>query len=290
MANASIHSIMLPVRGDGKGDNVFVHAAALANRFGARVRVVHCHPKPDDLMPYGVVIPSMLRRQIESAAHTSADATRDQMIEEFRVLAEKYHLKIGEPEIGKPTTRFIEYEGKQIDAVQRYGRLADLICVAKPDPELNLGINTLKSALFSSGRPVMMCPDQAVENADFADHVTIGWNGSLEATRAVSMTMAIISKAKTVTILHTGDSAHDEHPGAEQLQRYLELHGVASDVRLFAAKGRKVGRQLLSETKDVGGGLLIIGAYHESYERESLFGGNSQVIVEEADFPVVMVH
>ena len=290
MPNTDLHTIMLPVRGDGKGDNVLSHAAALAKRFGARVRVVHCHPKPDDMMPYGVVIPSVLRRQIEEAAHASADTTRDQMIEEFNNLAAKFGLEIGDHVLGHATTRFIEYEGKQVDAVQRYGRLADLVCVAKPNPEQNLGVNTLKSALFSTGRPVMMCPDQETMNADFADHVTIGWNGSLEATRAVAMTMPLISNAKTVTILHTGDGHKDEHPGADHLQRYLELRGVTAGIRLFEPKGRNVGRQLLSETRDAGAGLLIIGAYHDSYERESLFGGNSQVIVAEADFPVVMVH
>jgi len=87
MPNTDLHTLMLPVRGDGKGDNVFAHAAALAKRFGARVRVVHCHPKPDDMMPYGVVIPSVLRRQIEQAAHASADLTRDEMYKEFEALA-----------------------------------------------------------------------------------------------------------------------------------------------------------------------------------------------------------
>lgn len=281
---------MLPVRGDGKGDNVFSHAAVLAKRFGARVRVVHCHPKPDDLMPYGVVIPSVLRRQIESAAASSADVARDQLFEKYRKLAEKFDLAIADPAIGKATTRFIEYEGKQVDAVQRYGRLSDLVCVAKPDPKLNLGTNTLKSALFSSGRPVMMCPDQEALNADFLDHVTIGWNGSLEATRAVAMTMPLISNAKSVTILSTGDDDKDQHPGAGHLQRYLELRGVQSQIRLFEAAGKTVGHQLLSETHAAGAGLLIIGAYHDSYERESIFGGNSQAVVAAADLPVVMVH
>lgn len=281
---------MLPVRGDGKGDNVFAHAAVLAKRFGSRLRVVHCHPKPDDLMPYGVVIPSILRKQIENTVATNADVTRDKLLAEFQKLADKFDLPIVEAETGKATTRFFEYEGKQVDAVQRYGRLADLICVAKPDSKLNLGANTLKSALFSSGRPVMMCPDQTVSDASFADHVTIGWNGSLEATRAVAMSMPLISNAKTVTILTTGDSDKDQHPGAEQLQRYLELRGVSSNVRLFKAKGKSVGQELLAETHAAGAGLLIIGAYHDSYERESLFGGNSQAIVAAADLPIVMVH
>ena len=290
MAGTALHTIMLPVRGDGKGDNVLAHAAVLAKRFGARVRVVHCHPKPDDLMPFGVVVPAVLRQQIESAAASNAEITRDQLVKEFQKLVDKFELTVGDPELGKATTRFIEYEGKQVDAVQRYGRLADLICVAKPDPKLNLGINTLKSALFSSGRPVMICTDQEITSAAFADHVTIGWNGSLEATRAVTMTMPLICDATSVTILATEKDSSEERPGVEQLQSYLELYGVQAKIRMFEASGKTVGRELLKETRACGAGLLIVGAYHDSYERESLFGGNSQAIVAEADFPVVMVH
>jgi nucleotide-binding universal stress UspA family protein len=36
--------------------------------------------------------------------------------------------------------------------------------------------------------------------------------------------------------------------------------------------------------------MLITGAYHDSYERETLLGGNSATIVAEAAIPVVMVH
>ncbi|MEL7014401.1 MAG: universal stress protein, partial [Pseudomonadota bacterium] len=189
-----------------------------------------------------------------------------------------------------PTTRFIEYEGKAADAVQRYGRLSDLICVPKPDQKLNLGANTLKSALYSSGRPVMMCPDDRDVGPGFLDHVTIGWNGSLEATRAVAMTLPLLNNASRVTILSTGDPETDQHPGAGQLQRYLDLRGICSDIHTFQAAGKKVGGQLLDQTRELGAGLMVIGAYHDSYERETLFGGNSQAVVAEADFPVVMVH
>lgn len=290
MTASTLNSIMLPVRDDGKGTNVLKHAAVLAKAFEARVRIVHCHPKPDDLMPYGVVIPSLLRQQIEKTAASNADLTRDQMVDDFRNLAEELGLAVQDHVAGKATTRFIEYEGKQLDAVQRYGRLADLICVSQPDPKSNLGVNTLKSALFSSGRPVMICPEQKEVAQDFADHVAIGWNGSLEATRAVALTAPIISNAQAVTILSTGEPQDNRQPGAEHLQRYLQLRGVASDIRQFEAVGKNVGSQLLSESRAIGAGLLIIGAYHDSYERETLFGGNSQAVVAGADFPVVLVH
>ncbi|MEM8775420.1 MAG: universal stress protein [Pseudomonadota bacterium] len=290
MASDKLYSIMLPIRGDGKGDNVLTHAAIMARRFKARVRVVHCHPRPDDLMPYGVVIPAVVRRQIEDAAAKNVDVTRDQLLEEFHNMATKLGLAMQDPTPGTATARFIEYEGKQVDAVQRYGRLSDLICVAKPDAETNLGTNTLKTALYSSGRPVMMCPPQEKVDENFADNVAIGWNGSLQATRAITAASPLISNAKSVTILSTGPTENDQQPGAEHLQRYLQIRGVNAEIRVFEASGKNVGRQLLSETRDAGAGLLIIGAYHDSFERESLFGGNSQSVVAEAEFPVVMSH
>ena len=288
MPNSSLHTIMLPVRGDGKGDNVLAHAAVLARKHGARVRVIHCRLRTKDLMSYGVVIPKIVRQQIEAAVEQNADVTEAQLLQEFRDLAGEFGLAEQEHEPGKATARFIEYDGKQVEAVRHYGRLADIICVSQPDPSLNLGINTLKSALFSSGRPVMMCPHQESVAEDFADNVCIGWNGSLEASRAVALAMPMIAHAKSVTILSSGVTEHAASP--EQLQRYLELRGVTAGIRSFDPKGSVVGRQLLQETKDAGGGLLIMGAYHDSFERESLFGGNSQVVVNEADFPIIMVH
>lgn len=288
MAGSALHTIMVPVRGDGKGDNVFAHAAALAHKFGSRVRVVHCHPKAEDLMPYGVAIPAIMRKQIEEAAARNVDVARDKLAEEFRVLARDLGLAEQDYELGKPTARFIEYEGKQVDAVTHFGRLADLICVAQPDMVANLGTNTLKAALFYSGRPVMMCPAQDSVAADFADRLTIGWNGSLEAARAVSQAAALIETAKDVTILKSVSSTHSAT--AEELQRYLELKGVASTVQAFTPKGSVVGHQLLEETDKAGAGVLIMGAYHDSYERETMFGGNSQAVVKHATIPVVMVH
>jgi nucleotide-binding universal stress UspA family protein len=283
-----LHTILVPVRGDGKGDNVLAHAAVPAGSFGSRVRVVYCHPRPQDMMPYGVAVPKMVRDQIEQAVAGGAEVARDALLDEFRALAKTLDLAEQAYEPGKATARFIQFDGKQVDAVAHYGRLADLVCVPQPDPQLNLGANTLKTALFSSGRPVMMCPDQKIVAPDFADHIAIGWNGSLEASRAVAMSMPLIAAAKAVTILTSGESGHNA--AADELKRYLELKEVASNTRAFTAKGTNVGRQLLTETEEAGAGTLVMGAYRDSYERETLFGGNSQAVVQNATIPVIMVH
>lgn len=287
MRECALHTIMLPVRGDGKGRNVLAHATVLARRFGAHVRIVHCHPTPDDMMPYGVVMPSVLRKQIEEAAGRNADVTRTQLATEFQTLAEEFGLKDADPQPGTATARFIEYEGKQVDAVRHYGRVADLICVPQPEGA-KLGANTLKSALFSSGRPVMMCPDTDSANDRLGTHVAIAWNGSIEASRAVGLAMPIIASAESVTIMSSGST---DHPASsDELQRYLESKGISSAIRRFEARGSIVGDQLLAEARSAGADMLVMGAYHESYERETIFGGNSQVVVAKADLPVVLVH
>ncbi|SFB15540.1 Nucleotide-binding universal stress protein, UspA family [Poseidonocella pacifica] len=288
MAGSKLHSIMLPVRGDGKGDNVLAHAAVLARKFGAHVRVVHCHPAAQDMMPFGVVVPSFLRQQIESAVKSSASSTEDQLREEFRGLIAGMGLKEQErPEPGVATANFCEYVGKQVDAVSHHGRLADLICVAQPDHEQNLGINTLKSALFSSGRPVLVCPDRDTPPATIGRHVAVGWNGSLEASRAVRFSAPFFDSAEEVTILVSGNNPHAAT--GEELQDYLAHRGVASQIRRFETRGI-AGHALLSNCEQIGADLLVMGAYHESYGRETVFGGNSQVVVDETKIPVVMAH
>lgn len=281
-----IRKILVPVRGDGLGENVLAHAAVFARRFDAHVQVVHSHPTLQDLMPYGVVVPGFMRKQIEEAAAASAGSEETMLHEEAVALAKKFGLTEQRAGSG-PSTSFVEYAGKQAIAVRQYGRLADLICVPKPDRKSNLGTNTLQSALYSSGRPVMMCPPRAGMPETLGESVTIGWNGSLEASRAVALSMPIIEKAGTVTILTTGKQA--EATSATDLAEYLTLCGISAEIREFQ-KRDSIGHELLNQSAAAGADLLIMGAYHDSYERETIFGGNTQVVVSDATMPVVFVH
>ncbi|MDJ0827417.1 MAG: universal stress protein [Rhodobacter sp.] len=284
---AGLHTITLPVRGDGKGDNVFAHAAALARQHGAHVRVLHCRLSAEDLMPFGVAVPGFLRKQIEEAAAANAASEEDSLHEEFRAQAAKLSLPEAAAAPGRASASFVEFTGKQVDAVKHYGRLADLICVPQPDRARDLGANTLKSAIFSSGRPVMMCPERDAAPDAIGTHVAIGWNGSLEASRALALAMPLVEAARTLTILTAGTAP----PGAaaEDCAAALALRGVAATVDRFEAKGT-VGRTLLKHCNDLGADLLVMGAYHDSYERETIFGGNSQAVVDDATIPVVLAH
>jgi nucleotide-binding universal stress UspA family protein len=283
-----IRKILVPVRGDGKGDNVLSHAAALARRFKAHVKITHCRARPEDLMPFGVPIPAFLKKQILEQASDVADQEEAGLKAEVHALAEMLKLRMTENPTGRSASAsWVEEPGRQVDVIKRHGRLTDIICVAKPDVDRNLGSNTLKSALFNTGRPVMMCPHTDTISEKFGDNLSIAWNGSTEAARAVALTIGLIESASKVFILTTGNEVHGA--SAEDLLDFLAMRGVKAELQRFAAK-KKIGQELLERSKACGADFMVMGAYGDSHEKETIFGGNTQYIVDNANMPVVLVH
>ncbi len=284
-----IRKLLVPIRGDGKGEAVLGHAAALARRYGAHVEATHCRPRAEDLTPFGVPVPAFLREQIAQQAIEVANAEERRLREQFDELVARFGLKLVDHSNGddEPTVCWVEESGKQVDIIKSHGRLSDLIVVAKPDRDRNLGANTLKAALFNTGRPVLMCPPKPAPEK-LGDRIALAWNGSVEATRAVALTLEMLSNASDVAILTAGK---EEVHGASSadLIKYLEIRGVSARLHRFEPK-KKIGAALLEEAALIGADMLVMGAYGDSHERETLFGGNTQVVVDKATIPVVLVH
>ncbi len=283
-----IRKILVPVRGDGKGDNVLAHAAALAKRFGSHVQVVHCRPRPQDMLPYGIPVPSFLKEQLQEQAVELADQVAGSLRDEFDTLVKRFGLVVSEePLQGKATACWVEEPGRQVEIIKRHGRLVDLIAVAQPEITGMLGVNSLKAALFHTGRPALMCPPAKTVPADLGSHIAIAWNGSTESARAVALTVGLLEDASTITILCGGEQVYGTR--AEDLAAYLRARGLQPAIEGFS-ESRNVGGELLRRSRAAGADLLIMGAYGDSHEKEIMFGGNTQTVIEKADLPVVLVH
>lgn len=283
-----IRKILVPVRGDGKGESVVAHAAVLAKAANSHIEVTHCRARPQDLLPFGVPLPGALRKNLQEQATLLADEEEKALKEEFEALAKNLGIEIRAANGGgTPTAEWVEEAGRQVDVIRQHGRLADVIVVPKPDIDRNLGTNTLKAALFNTGRPVLMVPDKKEPPKSLGKNVAIAWNGSLESSRAVTMTLPILRSADSVTILSSG--GEPEAASAEKLQEYLRAHEIESTITRFSGS-KNVGKSLLSLTAEVGADCLIMGAYGDSHERETVFGGNTQHVVDKAEIPVILVH
>jgi nucleotide-binding universal stress UspA family protein len=284
-----LRKILVPVRGDGKGDNVLAHAAALARGFNAHIEITHCRAKPEDLLPFGVPIPAAVRAQLTQSSTELFDAEEAGLRAELEALAKTLDLTLTDKPTGTAVTAsFVEESGRQIDVIRHHGRLADLIAVAKPDIDRNIGTNTLKAALFSTGRPVLMCPDtDRTVVQGLGQNIVIAWDGSLEASRAVISTLPLLAAAKQVTIVTA--KGKPVSVTADELRDYLAAHDVSASVEIIEAKPT-VARALLDTANKVGADLMILGAYSRNQELERLLGGTTQYIVDHATIPVIMTN
>lgn len=287
----TIRRILVPVRGDGKGEGVLDHAVCLGRRFNAHVDVVHCRPRPEDMLPFGVSVPPGMREDILASARSVADQEEQRVRDLFNAYCQRNKLTLVDappwPE-DRVSLSWREELGKQAAVVALHGRLADLIAVAQPDRARNLGLNTLEAALLEAGKPVLLCPPLPVETC--GRHIAIAWNGSSEAALAVTMGMPVLAAAETVTIIALSDDGTRRPLGPEALKDYLASHHIAADVATEKSKPTAVGGALLKIAHARGADLLLMGAYGQSRRRELVLGGVTQHIIDHADMPVLLTH
>ncbi len=179
------------------------------------------------------------------------------------------------------------------DVIGRRARYADLTLFG---PSLladeTLVDNALDGALFRSGRPVFMVPEK-VKATLTPNCVSIAWDGSLEAARAVGASMDLLIGADDVRIVlvdpFAGEGGHGAEPGAD-LAAYLSRQGIKVEVNRLPSSGHSVSDVLAQHALDNNAGLIVMGAYGHSRLRERIFGGVTRSMLSRITVPILMAH
>ena len=283
-----MRTILVPVRGDGKGEGVMDHALSLAKRFGAHIDAIHARARPKDMLPFGVLMTESMKTTILGAAEQNASQEEDRVRELFNNYCKDNGLNIVDADNAASdgsTASWTELTGKQAGLVGLYGRMADLVAVPKPDAEL--GINTLEASLMEAGALTLMCPHRKFET--LGETVAIAWNGGSESARVIKTSLPVLEAAKEVHILTNDVEGKKNGLPATSIQAFLKRHGVSCEVKTFA-RNEEVGAALLKAATDVGADMLIMGAYSHSRQRELVMGGATHYIIKNADMPILMLH
>jgi nucleotide-binding universal stress UspA family protein len=174
------------------------------------------------------------------------------------------------------------------DFVGSYGRVFDAIVLARPGDEWQSpSMITLESALFESGRPVLIAPPASPKS--LGANILVAWNGSTEQARTMADAMPILRKAERVTIC-TVEGATVAGPSGEQMARSLKMNGIASETITLKLGKRNAGEVLLTKADELGCDLIIKGAYTQSRLRQMIFGGTTRYVLANAKLPVLMAH
>ena len=243
--------------------------------------------RPKTWCRQGIPLNEFARKVMLEQASELANRQEDHLRSVLHRLAGEFGLKETADAHGPANCTFTEEPGRMAEVVKHAGRLADLIVLPKPQRERNLGLSSLKAALYGAGRPVLLCPAQLQPDDSFAQHVAVGWNGSLPASRAVANSLEIVGAARKVSILAGGKRLH-HGPTEDELAEYYALRDITAEIVRFEEKQPADG--LLNSCKRIGASLLVIGAYSHSHETEMLFGGNTERIVDQTEMPILMAH
>jgi nucleotide-binding universal stress UspA family protein len=194
------------------------------------------------------------------------------------------------------------FEPRLIENDARYAlllqsRYADLVVLSQDCPDqsealLPARVRHLAEYLALSGaRPVLVVPP-GYHNAPIPGTAVVGWDGSMQAIRAIAAAIPLLKRADNVklALINPGELSelHGEQPGAD-MALYLARHGVRVDVVLERTT-LATGDALIALARDCGAGLMVTGAYGHSRYREWVLGGTTRELLERARVPLLIAH
>jgi nucleotide-binding universal stress UspA family protein len=146
-----------------------------------------------------------------------------------------------------------------------------------------------ESAIFASGRPVLLVPEGAAPSG--FGHVLIAWDGSSVAARAVADARDFLQRATAVTIATVVDekSLPKEAPG-KALAAYLAGHAIKAQIADLRSAGRPIAQTLQDEARRAGAGLIVMGGFGHSRMRDFVLGGATRGILGDLSVPTLVSH
>lgn len=287
-----IKVILTPLYGVPADQSALDAALTVAQRFSAHVGVLHVRADPRTMIPYiGEGMSGALIEEMIASAEQQADERAARVRKTFDAWRDKAKLPVKETPAGDgPSCGWTETVGRADAAIARYGRIADMAVVSRPEGENAVTTVTegLEAALLESGRPLLVAA-LAGSKSGIGTKVAVAWNGGAEASRAVAAALPFLKTAKAVTIVTVGDSCPPE-ADAPALAGYLAHHGIKAEIRAPEAEsGKSVGEALIGAAGAAGADLMVMGAYTHSRLRELVFGGVTREVLA-ADLAVLMAH
>ncbi len=172
--------------------------------------------------------------------------------------------------------------------IGNYGRSFDLIVLGRPGPEPeNPRMPPLETALFDSGRPVLVVPSTAPQT--LARNVLVAWNRSTQQARTNVFALPLLRLADKVTVL-TVEGGTVAGPPGEDAARHLRRNGIKASTLTVKPGARTTGEIILDHAASLGCDLLVKSAYTQSRLRQMIFGGATRHILANATLPVLMAH
>jgi nucleotide-binding universal stress UspA family protein len=257
-------------------------AISIAETFDAHVAGVAFAYDPDFLVAIAPELPPDVTSRIVDESEKSALAAIDRFDEAARrSMVSAEHRLIKSTWVDAP------------DVLSNVARRFDLGVFMQSDQDNGIdNDDMIETALFDSGRPVMVVPYIQKDGLKL-DHLVCCWDGSRAAARTINDALPLLEKASAVDLLivlnEKTRSGQNEVRGAE-MARHLARHNVKVGIESIPAADVDVTNTILSYVADNSGTLIVMGGYGHARLRELILGGVTHDMLESMTVPVFMSH
>jgi len=265
----------------GQPDVSGPYAISIAETFGAHVSGV--------AFSYEPVIPPTIMGSIPASLIETQRAENEKAASDARAKFDEAARRAGVSFDSRALTASLPGSADQFGAI---ARRFDLAVVGQAEPGMLAGSQELvaESALFSSGRPVVLVP-YIQKSGIKLDRVMVCWDASRTAARAVADALPLLARAKSIDVVIVASERpkSDDIPGAD-IGQHLARHGLKVEVKRIVATESDVASTILSHAADSSADFIVMGAYGHSRLREFVLGGATRGILSSMTVPVLMSH
>lgn len=277
-------TILVPTQNIGAMRSTLATAVLLAQRTGAYIEGI----------PLWFGAPEFVVAELASGFSMEVyRARREEETESarklFEVFMQEYNIPGAKTAGDRPWAGWFDAVSPGESLVGSHGRTFDVIVMSRPDDDtVGSYSRAIESALFESGRPVLLSPPTIPKQ--IATNIMIHWNGSTEQARANAFAMPLLRMARRVSVLTVLGGQDVPGPSADQVRKQLRHHGIVAEPVSVELQGRSTGEAVLAAAAAEDCDLLIKGAFTRNRLRQMIFGGATSHIMQHADLPVLMAH
>ena len=287
-----IKSILVPIDGSKGSFAALSRAFVVADRFGAHIKALHVMTHGADIAAAGTYnLPAKLRKTVVGQADKLALEKAAELQEVFEAHCLDNDIPISTKPLkqGGVTAAWQQESGSVDDVLVHHGRVSDVIAV--PRPKIKDGVmrrspmgRAIEAILLRTGRPVLIEPPKS--NVKKCSRIVLGWNDSLECSRALAMTMPWLDGLDEITVLVSKKRKANIKP----LVEYLGWYGVKANIVVLDEKGKSIGESMLNVCSEVKADFLVVGGFSHARARQLLFGGVTHNLLLHSNIVTIMAH
>ncbi|MGB5708530.1 MAG: universal stress protein [Arenicellales bacterium] len=286
----TIKAILVPTDGEATLSAVLETALVVARRFDAHITVLNVSDSALQSAMYTNMSRDLKQKVLDEEKKILV-ANADEIRKRVEAFAQERSINLSDEPIkeGGITLSFHHELGNKKETLVRWARLFDTTAVMRPaKTKGRLGRalygNALEAIMLQSGKPVLMVPP------DWEPHRTqsavVAWNHSLEASRALAMTIPWLVQMDKVTVVVPKRMIES----GERVVEHLAWHGAKAEVEMLNRRTYSAGKRILNICDKVGAEFLVMGGYSHSRMQEHVLGGVTDHILRHSKVITVMVH